>query len=125
MQFSANWHLCTTTCQKVSDRSYVWTAVPGSTATVRFRGSQLRWYGIKEPFSVIATVAIDGGAPVDVDPYAATASATSEQLYASPVLPEGTHTAVITVTNRRNPASTGGSSITFDRADVTVAGRQQ
>ncbi|WP_344931449.1 hypothetical protein, partial [Actinoplanes nipponensis] len=118
VQFSANWGQCTTTCGKVSDNSYVWTATPGSTATVRFNGSRLRWYGMREPFSVIATVAIDGGTPVDVDPYAATAGTGSEQLYASPILAEGTHTAVITMTNRRNPASTGGSSITFDHADV-------
>ena len=118
VQFSANWGLCTTTCGKVSDRSYVWTATPGSTATVRFTGSRFRWFGMREPFSVIATVAIDGGTPVDVDPYLANAGISSEQLYVSPVLAEGTHTAVITMTNRRNGASTGGSSITFDHADV-------
>ena len=118
VQFSANWGQCTTTCSKVSDGSYVWTATPGSSATVRFAGSRLRWFGMREPFSVIATVAIDGGAPVDVDPYAATAGIGSEQLYVSPVLSEGMHTAVITMTSRRNPASTGGSSITFDHADV-------
>ncbi|MEV8506231.1 glycosyl hydrolase [Actinoplanes sp. NPDC051475] len=118
VQFSAGWGQCTTTCGRASDGSYVWTATPGSTATVRFTGSRLRWFGMKEPFSVIATVAIDGRAAVDVDPYAATASASSQQLYVSPTLSQGAHTAVITMTNRRNPASTGGSSITFDRADV-------
>jgi hypothetical protein len=119
VQFSANWAQCTTTCAKVPDGSYVWTATPGSTATVRFAGTRLRWYGMREPFSVIATVAIDGGAPVDVDPYAATASSSSEQLYVSPVLSGGVHSAVITMTSRRNPASTGGSSITFDHADAS------
>jgi len=34
------------------------------------------------------------------------------------VLTEGAHTAVITMTSRRNANSTGGSSITFDRAEV-------
>jgi len=122
VQFSANWSQCTTTCTKVPDNSYVWTATAGSTATVRFSGRQMKWFGMKEPFSVIATVAIDGGAAVDVDPYAATASASSVQLYATPVLSEGTHTAVITMTNRRNPASTGGNSITFDRAEIISGG---
>jgi len=118
VQFSAGWGQCTTTCANASDNSYLWTATVGSTATVRFTGHQFKWFGMKEPFSTIATVSIDGGAAVDVDPYSATTSSGTVQLYASPVLTEGAHTAVITMTSRRNANSTGGSSITFDRADV-------
>jgi len=119
VQLSANWGQCTTTCANAAtDQSYLWTATAGSTATVRFKGHQLTWFGMKEPFSTIATVSVDGGAAVDVDPYAATASAGTVALYTSPVLAEGSHTAVITMTSRRNSASTGGSSITFDRAQI-------
>jgi hypothetical protein len=123
VQFSTGWSACTgTTCTRASDNSYQWTATTGSTATVRFTGNTFTWYGMKEPFSVIATVAVDGGTPVDVDPYVATASTGTVPIYTSPTLTQGTHTAVITMTNRRNTNSTGGASITFDRFDVTSAG---
>jgi hypothetical protein len=49
VQFSANWNLCTTTCSKAPDNSYRWTSTAGSTATVRFSGSQIRLFGVKEP----------------------------------------------------------------------------
>ena len=75
---------------------------------------------MKEPQAVIATVSIDGGTPTDVDPFANPASSSTTLLYTSPVLAEGNHTAVITMTNRRNPTAptNAGSSITFDRADI-------
>jgi len=115
--FSTGWGLCTTTCGKATDNSYRWSATAGSTVTVRFTGHQVTLLGVKEPWSNIATVRIDGGAAVDVDYYAATQSATSVPVYSSPVLAEGAHTVVLTATSRRNPASSGGSAITFDRAD--------
>lgn len=121
VQFSSNWPLCTTTCGKAADGSYVWTATAGSAVTVRFSGRQITVFGVKEPWSNIATVSIDGGAPVDVDYYAAVQSASAVPVYSSPVLSEGTHTLVLTATSRRNAASGGGSAITFDRADVLSA----
>jgi hypothetical protein len=118
VQFSANWNLCTTTCSKAPDNSYRWTSTAGSTATVRFTGHQISLFGVKEPWSNIATVSIDGGATVDVDFYANPATSTVVQVYASPTLTEATHTLVLTMTSRRNPSSSGGSAITFDRAEV-------
>ena len=118
VQFSADWNLCTTTCGKAPDNSYQWTSTAGSTATVRFSGSQVTLFGVKEPWANIATVSIDGGAAVDVDFYASPASSTVVQVYSSPALAEATHTLVLTMTSRRNPASGGGSAITFDRAEI-------
>ncbi len=118
VQFSAGWHPCTTTCGKAADNSYRWTADPGSIGIVRFTGSQITLFGVKEPWANIAAVTIDGAAPVDVDFYAATQSGATVEVYRSPQLTAGDHVLILTMTNRRNPASTGGNSITFDRADV-------
>jgi hypothetical protein len=122
VQFSANWNLCTTTCSKAPDNSYRWTSTAGSAATVRFTGHQIKLFGVKEPWSNIATVSIDGGATVDVDFYANPATATVVQVYQSPLLTEATHTLVLTMTSRRNPASGGGNAVTFDRAEILSGG---
>ncbi|MEU7874720.1 hypothetical protein [Dactylosporangium sp. NPDC049140] len=118
VQFSAGWHFCSGTCSKASDRSYVWSEVTGATATIRFTGRQISLFGVKEPFSYIATASIDGGVPADVDEYAATATATAVKVWVSPSLADGPHTLVLRMTNRKHPASAGGRSFTFDRADV-------
>lgn len=119
VQFSAGWNDCDTNCAKATtDNSFLWTMETGSSVTIRFSGNQISLFGVKEPWSYIATASIDGGAPVDVDEYAATATPTAVQVYTSPVLMEGTHSLVLTLTDRKNPASTGGKSFTFDRAEV-------
>lgn len=118
VQFSSGWSACSGNCGNASDNSFRWTSTVGSSATVRFSGHQIKLLGMKEPWAYIATAAIDGASPVDVDFYAATTSSTTVQVYASPTLSEGTHTLVLTMTNRKNSASAGGQSITFDRADA-------
>jgi hypothetical protein len=117
VQFSSGWNGCSGNCAKATDNSFEWTSVPGSTVTIKFTGHQITLYGIKEPWSYISTVAVDGGSTVDVDEYAATATA-SVSVYTSPTLAEGTHTLVFAMTSRKSTASTGGESVTFDRADV-------
>ncbi|MDP9795732.1 hypothetical protein J2S43_004244 [Catenuloplanes nepalensis] len=117
--FSSGWGACSGNCGVASDNSFRWTSTPGATATIRFTGSQITLYGMKEPWANIATVAIDGGAATDVDFYAATATTETVDVYNSPALAQGTHTLVLTMTSRRNPASGGGSAITFDSAVVT------
>lgn len=120
VQFGGTWSPCTTTCNKVSDGSYRWTNTAGATATIRFSGSQITLYGVKEPWGRIATVSIDGGPPVDVDYYAATATSEAVAVYRSPTVADTTHTLVVTYTTRRNPASASNdAAITFDRAVVT------
>jgi hypothetical protein len=118
MQFSANWHKCTTTCGKPADGSYQWTNVVGSSVTIRFAGTQVAVYGVKEPWSHIASVKLDSAAAVDVDYYSAQQTGVV-QVWRSPTVADGTHTLVITMTNRRNPASRNGDAITLDRVVVS------
>ncbi|MFI5843828.1 hypothetical protein ACIA8K_29415 [Catenuloplanes sp. NPDC051500] len=117
--FSSGWSNCSGNCGVAADNSFRWTSTAGSTATIRFIGSQITLYGMKEPWANIATVAIDGRAATDVDFYAATSTVETVDVYNSPTLAEGTHTLVLTMTSRRNPASAGGSAITFDSAVVS------
>jgi hypothetical protein len=93
----------------------------GATATVNFTGTRIVLYGMKEPFAYIATASIDGAAAKDVDYYAATTSTTTVPVFTSATLTQSSHTLVLTMTNRHNPASVGGASITLDRAEVTGA----
>ncbi|GAA2531989.1 hypothetical protein [Winogradskya humida] len=119
VQFSAGWSPCDGNCDAASDNSFLWTSTAGSTATVRFTGTQITLFGMKEPWANIATAKIDSTAATDADFYAAKATTETVDVYTSPVLAQGTHTLVLTITDRRNPASKGGSSITFDSALVT------
>ncbi|WP_305790220.1 hypothetical protein [Symbioplanes lichenis] len=119
VQFSTGWNPCSGNCGAASDNSFRWTSTAGSTAAVRFTGSQITLFGMKEPWATIATAKIDSAAATDVDFYAATPTSETVDVYTSPVLAQGPHTLVLTMTSRRNPASTGGSSITFDSALVT------
>jgi hypothetical protein len=123
--YSGTWNACSGNCNKAADNSFRWTSSVNSAVTISFTGSQISLYGNKEPWAYIATVSIDGGASVDVDFYATTVSATTVQVYSSPTLTDNAHTLRLTMTNRRNPASTGGNSITFDKAVVTSAGGGQ
>ncbi|GAA5187476.1 hypothetical protein GCM10023322_35910 [Rugosimonospora acidiphila] len=120
VQFSAGWSPCSGNCAKAPDSSFQWTSTVGASLTVRFTGHQITLYGMKEPWDYIGTVSLDGGSTVDVDYYASAVTATTVPVYSSPVLTEGTHTLVLTMTNRKNAASAGGQSITFDRAEVAT-----
>jgi hypothetical protein len=119
MAFSSGWNDCSGNCANAPDSSFKWTSEAGATATVSFTGTRIVLYGMKEPFAYIGTAKIDAGAPADVDYYAETTSATTVPVYTSPVLAQGSHTLVLTMTDRHNAASAGGMSITLDRAVVT------
>lgn len=121
MQLSAGWNACSGNCANAPlDNSFLWASAAGTSATIRFIGNKITLYGMKEPWAYIATATIDGGAAADVDYYAAATSATTVPVFTSPALTQGTHTLVLTMTDRRNEDSLGGKSITLDRAEVTT-----
>jgi hypothetical protein len=121
VQYSTGWTQCSGNCTKSSDGSFRWTSTVNSYAQFQFTGSKFTLYGMKEPWAYIGTVSIDGGAAQDVDFYASSISATTVPVYTSTSLTQGGHTVRLTMTNRKNAASTGGQSITFDRAVITTA----
>ena len=92
----------------------------GATATFTFSGTAVSWLGLKCNACGIATVSIDGGAPVTVDtagPGAPDGTLTSEVVFsASGLDAEASHALVITVTGSTN---SGGAFVIVDAFDVT------
>jgi hypothetical protein len=84
--------------------------------TFAFVGSELHFYGVKDPRNGIGGVSIDGAAETKVDFYAAT-RAGNTLLFSSPTLAQGTHTFKLRVTSTKNTASSG-TTVTVDRIDV-------
>jgi N,N-dimethylformamidase beta subunit-like protein/Big-like domain-containing protein len=91
--------------------------VSGAVASFTFTGKAVSWIGLKCNVCGIASVSIDGGAPVTVDtagPAAPNPKLKSETLFAAS-LADGTHTLTITVTGT---STSGGSHIVVDAFDV-------
>ena len=94
----------------------------GETVTLPFRGTGIGWVGYKGPDGGIATVQIDGGAPIEVDTYNPTAKF-QETVFTASGLADGNHTLTITTTGRRNAASSA-PRIVVDAFDVMTPGRR-
>jgi peptidoglycan hydrolase-like protein with peptidoglycan-binding domain len=77
----------------------------GTSVTINFTGTYLRWVGTKAPNHGIAKVTVDGTTTFDVDLYNPTALYQRNLWDAT--LPSGAHTVKIEVTADKNPASTG------------------
>jgi hypothetical protein len=115
-QYSGTWQTGTGTGKYQGDDHYA--ATTGASYSVRFEGSQARLYGSVASHHGIASVSIDSGAAVDVDFYASTRQE-QKLLWTSPLLTTGTHTLTVTVSGRKNAASSG-YTLNADRVDLTV-----
>jgi methyl-accepting chemotaxis protein len=80
------------------------SSMPGDTATLRFTGTRIRFYGVAAPNHGKATVSIDGQEPVTIDQYADKREQGTLD-WQSAVLPRGTHTFTLTVLGESNPRS--------------------
>lgn len=89
---------------------------PGARATFTFTGSSVRWIGLRQNTTGIARVFLDGNFVAEVDTYAPE-SGPQGTLFTSPPLAEGSHTLMIEVTGRKNPAS-WNTWIVVDAFDV-------
>jgi len=89
----------------------------GATATLTFDGTGVRWIGLRDPYSGIARVFIDGALHGTIDTYSAGQERQAPVFAASGLAP-GTHTVRIEVTGTRNPAS-GGAWVWVDAFDIT------
>jgi hypothetical protein len=88
---------------------------PTDYVTFAFTGTQLSFYGVKDPRYGIGAVSIDGGTEATIDFYAA-ARAGDQLLWTSAVLASGPHTFKLRVTGMKSASSTD-STITVDRVD--------
>lgn len=71
-----------------------WTESTGI-ASFSFSGTQVRLYGIRDPWSGTANISIDGGTPVSVSEYQSSGENGDVLVYESPVLSNGQHTITV------------------------------
>jgi len=76
----------------------------GARATLRFSGTAVRWVGLRDPWSGIARVYVDGVLKAEIDCYAPSLEA-QRVLFSTTGLAAGDHTMTIEVAGRRNPAA--------------------
>ncbi len=89
----------------------------GARATVSFTGSGIQWLGLRDEWSGIARVYVDGVLKETIDTYLAPA-AFQQVIYRLSSLPAGAHVLVVEATGTRNPASLG-SWIWVDAFEIT------
>ncbi len=88
----------------------------GQTVTLAFNGTQLVFYGVKDPRYGIGAISMDNGTETMIDYYSAQRMG-DQVLWTSPVLAGGNHTFKLRVTGMKNVSATD-STITVDRVDV-------
>ena len=76
----------------------------GSEVAIAFTGTKLELVGATGPKFGIASVSVDGGAPVDVDLYSPHTSL-RQRIFSTGELPPGDHVVKVTCTGRKNAAA--------------------
>ena len=94
----------------------------GARGTFSFSGNGVRWIGLRDPWSGIARVSVDGQLRSTVDTYASSTQPQSV-LFSASDLGAGSHTLDIEVTGTRNLLS-GGSWVWLDAFDAVVRTEQ-
>lgn len=96
------------------------SAIAGAQATLSFTGTSVTWISAKGPQLGIASVSLDGAAPVQVDTYASTEQIQAAVFTASGLADTG-HTLTIQASGTQNAAS-AGNVIVIDGFEVTAPG---
>jgi hypothetical protein len=91
------------------------TNARGARATLSFTGTGISWIGVRDGWSGLATVSLDGSMKV-IDSYSETAHY-QDTLFAAQGLSAGPHTLSIEVTHERGPG-TEGSWVWIDAFDI-------
>ena len=115
-QYTGTWQVWTGDASKYQGDDH-YSSTVDAVATLKFDGTQLRYYAKKASHHGIMAVSIDGEAEQDADLYARQAG---DQLvvFTSQVLSAGLHTLRLRVTGRKN-GNSSGTMVTIDRVDVT------
>ncbi len=92
------------------------SSMPGDTATLRFVGTRVRFYGVAAANHGMATVCVDNGPESVIDQYSEN-RVHGVMNWESPVLPRGEHTLKVTVLGDGNPRSRY-VWINVDRAEI-------
>lgn len=98
-----------------------WSDVTGAGIQIKFNGTKIKFYGAKGPAHGIAYISIDGTTPTAID-YYSDVRKDNTLIYESPVLTaDKEHSLTIMVSGLKN-ASSAGTAITADRAEITRVG---
>lgn len=100
-----------------SGGSAVQSSTAGSTATISFTGTSVRWLGSRGRAMGIATVSVDGGAPKQVDLFARPTDEAHSDIIVINDLSAGPHTLTITVTGTANTEAQG-NMVVVDAFDI-------
>lgn len=92
--------------------------VPDARCSLAFTGTQALVYASTGPDRGIAAMSLDDGPENEIDLYAPPA-ASNTLVYASPTMPNGSHTLHVRVTGRKHPASKG-TIVAADRVDIVA-----
>ncbi|MDP2183177.1 MAG: chitobiase/beta-hexosaminidase C-terminal domain-containing protein [Actinomycetota bacterium] len=96
--------------------NYTYSVNAGATATITFRGTDFIWIANQAPDFGIASVSVDGSAPVLVDLYAPNWPF-QQQVWSARGLTDTTHTVVIRPTGTKN-ASASNTKVGVDAVDL-------
>jgi hypothetical protein len=96
--------------------SNTWSNVAGDHATVAFRGTRVRFYGVLHPTHGYAGISVDGGAEDRVNCYGAQRTG-NYLLWTSDVLPDGLHQLKVRILREKVPASMD-YYVAFDRVEI-------
>jgi hypothetical protein len=88
------------------DETYHESATAGASVSFTFTGTSIQWIGSYGADHGIASVSVDGAAPVSVDTYSAD-TLRQQVLFSQNGLSPGRHTIAITITSSENPSSSG------------------
>ena len=116
LAFSGDWSTSAGAGKYESSDHY--SASSGASVSFTFNATSVAIYGARAPHHGIAAVSIDAAAAVDVDSYAAE-RADNVVLFQASGLSAGPHTVRLSVTGRKNPASSG-VTCSIDR--IAIAG---
>ena len=120
------WQHCSGCGTELYDQTNSWDNSPGDYLQVAFNGTQIKFYGVKDPRHGIGAVSIDDSDETYIDFYASSRSG-NQLMWTSPVLSPGNHFFKVRVTGDRNPGSTD-SWVVPDRVEIlsaSVTGVQQ
>jgi len=100
-----------------SGGSAIQSTTAGSTVTISFTGTSIRWLGSRGRAMGIATVSIDGGTPREVDLFARPMDEAHSDIIVINDLSAGPHTLTITATGRANTEAQG-NAVVVDAFDI-------
>ena len=115
LTYAGTWTVGSATA--ASGGSYRYANASGTAVTATFSGTYLAWIAQKGPTYGIASVSVDGAAPVSVDLYSSTV-VYQQKAWETSTLSAGYHTVRIDWTGTKNGAATN-TTVGVDAFDVT------